>query len=122
MHMPLSLIANVRAARNAQTETVHLGVAVRFGWAGEPDLGWGETPLPASFAARTLLIRPAGGRPQVLLISMSCMSSLKHTHWRPIVLQLANIDKTLCPSSQGDGLEIHWALPAWGSNPLGVAG
>ena len=40
--------------------------------------GRGETPLPASFAARTLLIRPAGGRPQVLLISMSCMQSLKH--------------------------------------------
>ena len=28
------------------------------------------------------------------------------------LLQLANLYKTLCPSGQGDGLEIHWALPA----------
>ena len=26
--------------------------------------------------------------------------------------RLENIDMTLCPSGQGDGVEIHWALPA----------
>ena len=60
MHMPLSLIANVRAARNAHTETVHSGSpSVLVGWVSRTREG-GKLPLPASFAARALLRIPRG--------------------------------------------------------------
>ena len=43
--------------------------------------------------------------------NLDCLPIASRRLW-PAMEKPFNWLKTLCPSGQGDGLEIHWALPA----------
>ena len=80
--------------------------------------------MPSDTLAERLRRRPAkpmgsprvGSNPTGVVVWWTCPCYLEHAgEWPHLILYchiLKLTDVTLCPSGYGDGLGIHWALPA----------